>query len=61
MGVNFQIASTSQGQINHGMFGEQAQHMVEEGDAGVEGGFPGAVDVQPDGDSGFFGDTFDLG
>ena len=51
--IHFQIAVAFQLQINHGVFGKQREHVVKKRDAGFDGGFALAVEVEADGDSGF--------
>ena len=55
MGVHFEVAFAAQLQIHRRVFGEQHQHVVEKRDAGFNRGFSPAVEVEADGDAGFFG------
>ena len=61
MRVHFQIAVAAQLQIHRRVLGEQREHVVEERDAGFDGGFALAVEVEADGDAGFFGVARDFG
>jgi len=47
--VHGQIAVTFQLEINHGVLGKQREHVVEERDAGFDGGFAFAIEVELDG------------
>ena len=44
--VHLDVAFADQFQIHHGMFGEQREHVVEERDAGADGGFAGAIHIE---------------
>ena len=55
MRVHFQIAAAAQLQIHRRVLREEREHMVEERDAGFDRRFSPAVEVEGDGDAGFFG------
>lgn len=59
MGVHFEVAFAAEAEVHYGVAGEKGQHVVEEGDAGLDGGFAGAVDVEAHGDSCFRGLAID--
>ena len=61
MRVHLQIALALQLQVHDRMLGEQRQHVVEKRDAGFDRGLSRAVNVQFDGDAGFFRDPFNFG
>ena len=61
MRVHFQIAPASQLQIHHSVFREQHEHVVKKRNAGFEGRFALAIEIQARGDAGFFGVTSDAG
>jgi len=57
MGVHFQVALAAEVKIYDRMFGEQGQHVIEKGDASVDGGLALAVNLEADFDSRFSGDA----
>jgi hypothetical protein len=59
--VHLQIAPASKPQIDRRMLRKQRQHVVEEWNAGPDGGLARAIQVEPDGDAGLFGQTLDRG
>ena len=61
MGVHFEVAVAAQVEVHRGMLGEQGEHVVEKGDAGVDFGFALAVEIKRDGNLGFERVAFDSG
>jgi hypothetical protein len=53
--IHRQVPLAAELQIQHRMPGEQRQHVVKEGNAGLDGRFARPVNVQFDRDAGFFG------
>jgi hypothetical protein len=53
--VHFQIACAVEFQIHDRVSGKERKHVVKEGDAGFDLRFAPAVEVEVDGDAGFFG------
>ena len=59
--VHGKVAVAAQLQIHDGVLRKQREHVVEERDAGFDGGFAPAVEVEPDGNFGFQRVAFDFG
>jgi len=59
--VHFQIAGAAEFQIHDGVFGEERQHVVKKRDAGSDSRFAAAIEIEVDGDTGFFGIPRDTG
>jgi hypothetical protein len=59
--VHGKVAVAFQLQINHSVPGKQRKHVVEERDAGFDGGFAPAVEVELDGDFRFQRVALDFG
>ena len=59
--IDVEIAGCFEAQIEPAVAGDKVEHMVEKGDAGGDFGFAAAVEIQAEGDFGFFGDTRDGG
>jgi len=59
--INVGVALGGQGEVDQGVLGEVGEHVVEEGDAGGDGGLAGAIKVEVEGDVGFGGFAGELG
>lgn len=61
VGIDLQVAFAAEGQVHGGMAGEEGEHVIEEGDPGVDTGVAATVDEEVDTDSGFLGDPVNAG
>lgn len=59
--VDFEVAGGLDVEVEEAVGGDLVEHVIEEGDAGVGVALAGAVDVEGDGDVGFFGGAGDGG
>src|SRR5262245_1660024 len=57
MGIHLQVAFAAELEVDYGMFGEESQHVIEERDAGADGGLALAVNLEAAFDARFFGDA----
>ena len=59
--IHLGVPLTGYGQVESSVAGKQGEHMVQEAAAGIDFAFPGAVQVQPEGDLGLRGVSDDFG